>query len=66
MSMGFKYGGVLEKFNGLPQNQQITKGPEIGLVIKVHKRDKKTRDYSCRIITLLLTASKLHANILKK
>jgi hypothetical protein len=39
----FEYGGVLEKFNGVRQNQQITKDPEIGLVIKVHKTDKKTK-----------------------
>jgi hypothetical protein len=67
----FKYWGNILKDNLLAflnhiwQSRRILKDWEVGLVFNVHKKGKANNCGNCRGITLLSTASKLYANILR-
>jgi hypothetical protein len=67
----FKYGSTLLKtkllqlFNNVWHNLQIPKDWETGIVVNIHKKGPKCNCNNYRGITLLSTASKLYANILK-
>jgi sorting nexin-29 len=65
-----KYGDkslkkILILFNNIWKYQRIPKEWETGIVINVHKKGPKEKCENYRGITLLTTASKLYANILK-
>jgi hypothetical protein len=56
---------VLSLFNNIWKSKQILKDWEIGLAISIHKKGNKNNCGNDRGITLLSTASKLYANILR-
>jgi hypothetical protein len=56
---------LLEFFNNIWQFLQIPKDWETGLVISIYKEGPKNKCDNYRGITLLSTASKLYANILR-
>jgi hypothetical protein len=67
----FKYGGhslkekLLELFSNIRRYLQIPKDWETGLVISIYKKGPKNICDNYRGITLLSTASKVYANILR-
>jgi hypothetical protein len=67
----FKYGGdtmkdtLLSLFNDVWERHQIPEDWETGLVINIYKKGSKPDCKNYRCITLLLTASKIFANIIK-
>ena len=68
----WKFGGsklkmhLLELFNTITEKNQMPQEWETGLVINIHKKGTKSKCENYRGITLLPTAYKLFANIIKK
>ena len=68
----WKFGGselkthLLELFNTIIEKNQMPQEWETGLVINIHKKGTKSKCENYRGITLLPTAYKLFANIIKK
>jgi hypothetical protein len=56
---------LLQLFNNVWHNLQILKDWETGIVANIHKKGPKSNCNNYRGITLLSTACKLYANILK-
>ena len=67
----WKFGGshlkshLLELFNTVIEKNQMPQKWKTGLVIKIHKKGTKSKCENYRRITLLPTAYKLFANIIK-
>jgi len=57
---------LLELFNNIIDKNQIPQEWETGMVISMHKKGAKSKCENYRGITLLSTAYKLFANIIKK
>ena len=68
----WKFGGnelkmhILELFNNITDKNQMPQEWETGMVINIHKKGTKSKCENYRGITLLPTAYKLFANIIKK
>ena len=56
---------ILELFNKIIDKNQMPQEWETGLLINIHKKGTKSRCENYRGITLLPTAYKLFANIIK-
>ena len=67
----WKFGGhelkihLLELFNKIIDKNQMPQEWETGMVINIHKKGTKSKCENCRGITLLPTAYKLFAHIIK-
>ena len=57
---------LLELFNKMIDKNQMPQEWETGMVINIHKKETKSKCENYRGITLLSTAYKLFANIIKK